>query len=856
MASLSTECRTPHLRVAALAALVAVLPHSVRPLAAQAPSRPSIVSQDSVMIVPDSTFAAGGLHRWLFGTHWRGAWRVPVRIPVLALGAIDGGLVPVQRGGGKQTQSLRLRAASGREYVFRSLRKDPSPLVPPELRGTFISDVLADQISASHPYAPLVVDRLLDAVGVPHASPVLAQLPSSGLGSFTAEFGGLVGFLELRATDDDAARFGAEEIEGTFDLLEKLDGDERHRVDARAYLSARLMDLWLGDWDRHADQWRWARRDSAGLRVWQAIPRDRDQAFSRYDGLLLGLARQVAPQLTVFGPDRGSALGLGWNARFLDRRLLGGLAPSAWDSTARALAARLTDAVIDSALARLPADPAAGASALRAALQVRRAGLPAAAEALRRLHAREAELYGTGGSDTLQVQREGDRLRAVLISARGDTLARREYAAGETAELRVYLGAGDDRVVVTGRGSAPMLRLITERGSDRIEAEQTRGLRAYDSDTVAASDGVGVQRRPATRSNSWAEAGGAVPPRDWGAQATGLPFVSAGPDLGLVIGTGIGRTTFGFRRAPAAVRVDARIGVATGAAAPIAALRIRWQHEQRTRATELQLLGSGAEQLQWYGAGNETLRDSVPRFYRARTITLRGRLLQSVAVGARGTFSIGPEVRWTRTARSTDRLLGVEQPYGFGDFGRVALLADLTVDTRDAPSGASRGILLQLGGSAAPELWDAASAYGELHGEVRTYLTPGRANAPTLALRAGGRAVIGTAPYLDRALIGGASTVRGLREQRFAGRQSAYGSAELRQALGRVKVVVPLRVGLFGFGDAGRVFETGESSDRWHWGAGGGLWAAIFQTGSTLSIGAARSDDRTTGIYLRAGMAF
>lgn len=825
------------------------------PLAAQDAALPAVRARDSVTQTLDTAFTAGGLHRVLFGAHWRDAWQVQLRVPVLALAAFDGGLQPLRRGGGKQTRSLRFRAASGREYVFRSLAKDPSPLVPPELRDSPITDVLDDQISASHPLAPLVVDRLLDAARVPHASPVLVQLPASGLGEFTADFGGLVGFLERRPTDEDAAAFGGGAIDGTPELLERLDGDGRHRVDARAYLAARLMDTRLGDWDRHADQWRWARRDSAGLRLWRPVPRDRDQAFARYDGVLLWVARRVAPQLTVFDTRIGGPLGLGWNARHLDRRLLGALPAAVWDSTARALAAVLTDAVIDEALARLPDDPRAGRDLLRAALRQRREELPAAADRLRRLHAEQAELVGTGRADTLVATRENGQLRVQLVSGRGDTLALRDFPSTETREVRVYLGGGADVVRVTGAGPAPLLRVIGETGADRVEAAGTAGVRVYDSDSIAAP-GLRVQRKPWPRSNAWAEAGGAQPPRDWGGLPTGLPSFRFGPDIGLVVGTGVGRTTFGFRKVPAAVQVNGIVGIATGVWGPIAGLNVRWFGEQSPHSTELQLLASGAEQLRWFGLGNETVRDSARRFYRARGITLRSRLLQHFGLARGVTFSLGPEVRWTRTDESADRLIGQERPYGFGNFGRVAAVADLVVDTRDAPTGASRGVHLTLGGSVTPGIWDAVETYGEVHGEIRTYLTPGRSNAPTLALRAGGRVVSGTAPWLDRAFLGGAQTVRGLPEQRFAGQRAAYGSAELRQALGRARILVPMRVGIFGFGDAGRVWVSGESSDQWHWGVGGGLWAAIFQQGATLSLGVARADDRTNGVYLRAGFGF
>ena len=106
----------------------------------------------------------------LFGKHYRDLWATPIRVEVLDLGRFAGGLRPTRRGGGKQTRSLRFQGGDGRAYQFRSTDKDPTLLVPPELRRTIAHRIVQDQISAGHPAAPLVVSPLLDATGVLHAS--------------------------------------------------------------------------------------------------------------------------------------------------------------------------------------------------------------------------------------------------------------------------------------------------------------------------------------------------------------------------------------------------------------------------------------------------------------------------------------------------------------------------------------------------------------------------------------------------------------------------------------------------------------------------------------------------------------
>ena len=49
----------------------------------------------------------------------------------------------------------------------------------------------------------------------------------------------------------------------------------------------------LADWDRHSDQWRWAsfEPDDEKGKIYLPIPRDRDIAMMRMNGLIPGAAR-------------------------------------------------------------------------------------------------------------------------------------------------------------------------------------------------------------------------------------------------------------------------------------------------------------------------------------------------------------------------------------------------------------------------------------------------------------------------------------------------------------------------------------------------------------------------------------
>ena len=63
----------------------------------------------------------------------------------------------------------------------------------------------------------------------------------------------------------------------------------------------------IGDWDRHEDQWRWALFEKEdGTEICKPIPRDRDQAFSKYDGTMISFLTRAIPglrKMQTYGED-------------------------------------------------------------------------------------------------------------------------------------------------------------------------------------------------------------------------------------------------------------------------------------------------------------------------------------------------------------------------------------------------------------------------------------------------------------------------------------------------------------------------------------------------------------------------
>jgi len=857
MAQLSRACLW-FVSLAAVLTPVALAGQATPP--ARPPTRQTVVAGDH--------YRAGWLHRLFLGSHYRDLWATPIEVDVLDLSRFAGGLTPTGCGGRRQTKVLRLLAKDGRQYVFRSVEKDPTLALPPELRATFAKGLVQDQISSAHPGAPLVVAPLLDATGILHVDPRIVLLPEDARlnGYDCVRPGFKLGMIEERPTEppeNDVGFAGAVELLGTKALFEHLEHSARNRVDSRAFLAARLMDVFIGDWDRHQDQWRWARFDSAEVRWWRPIPRDRDQAFARLDGVLLWLGGYYWPEVIGFGDEYPSIWRLTFTGQVPDRRLLVDLEKPVWDSVARTIQARLTDSVIVAAVRRLPPEyfQKSGA-ALTRALQQRRNHLLQASNRYYALVAGVVEVHATDERDVVAVERLGSGRVSVRLSAEGAVAPyyRRTFDGRETEEIRLYLHGGDDRLIVrgsAGSGGRPRLRVIGGGGDDELmDSSRAGSTRFYDdrgNNRFVKGPGTSVDRghyeEPPRDTSTLGR------PRDWGSHWMPLTWVGYSADIGLFVGAGADGTGYDFRRLPYNSHVRVRAGYATAAQTYRAEFTGEFRGIVPPAVVRLQMRASGIDVLRFYGFGNETVNTGPNEFYKVKQQQYLVAPALEFSLSRAAKVSVGPVLKFAHTNLVGGTFINVARPYGVEDLGQIGAAADVHVDTRDQPRAARRGITFGFGGSYYPRALDLTSPFGEGHVEASSYLTARIPLQPTLALRIAGKKVWGTYPFYEAAHVGGDTTVRGFVEHRFAGDAAVYGNVELRLSIAKFFVLVPGELGVFGLGDAGRVYLSGETSDRWHAAAGGGLWFSFLSRANTLSVAAAHSVEGTR-FYARAGLPF
>src|SRR5262245_22304925 len=399
------------------------------------PGATRVCSAETRKVVVGGQYAARGWHRFWFGSGYRDVWTTPVELPVLDLGSEAGGLTPVRPVGGLETPGLALKGADGKSYTFRNLIKEPERILPPEWRDTVPAKIFRDQMSAGHPAAAPIVSFLSRSVGILYERSRLVIMPDDpSLGEFQKTFGNQVGTFDTYPMPGDD---GITEIVSTQALYQRWRAGEAFKVDARAFLKARLLDLAVGNWDRHRKQWRWARVE--GKALWQPVPEDPDQAFSRYNGKVLSYVRLVQPKMMDYGGGYpGRIEGLTYNNGDVNNWLLSGLEWPVYEEVARELQAQLTDAVIDEAMRQGPPEwYAVAGSGMTAALKERRDGLVGYAGRFYRYLADRVDVRGSDQAETATLRNLADgSLEIALGPTGGEPYFRRRFATSETSEVR------------------------------------------------------------------------------------------------------------------------------------------------------------------------------------------------------------------------------------------------------------------------------------------------------------------------------------------------------------------------------------------------------------------------------------
>ncbi len=819
---------------------------------------------DSVAVVaanPD--YQAGAVYKFFLGKQNRDVWAIPVEAPYLDLGREAGGLTPIKRGGGMQTYSLRLQGADGYEYSLRSVDKDPSVSIPEPLRETVATEIVQDQIASIHPFAAYIIPPLARAAGIYYTQPRLVYVPDDPrLGVYRELFGGELMMLELRP-DDDMSEFdnfgNSKDVVSADKFYEEITEDNDHRPDQDAFVRARLFDMLLSDWDRHQYQWRWASFEPYELdptlegeartkgKIYRPIPRDRDWAFNRFNGLLPSIMRiGVDPKFQEFNYAYDNVKGLTRNGLWQDRRLTATVHRETWIEIAEELKTRLTDDVIEEAILEWPRSIIDyHGDEVVARLKARRDQLPEAAEIYYELLARYVDLVGSHKHERFEVTRLNEEATLVVIyktDKEGEILKeldRRMFFRSETSEIRLFGLDGNDQFVITGYAEQGIrIRAVGGAGHDTLIDESqipTGGNKVVFYDTMAPTTiqpglNTSVLRSPDPGINAYNQ-------KEYLHNAR-LPqvFFGRNSDDGIFVGGGLKLVNHGFRRLPfqSEQLIVGNVAFRTGAFNILYRSQFTDAIGMFDVLTELNYR-SPKNIRNFFGLGNETENEADdPFFYEAQFSTgkLSSALLLSDEFG--NEFSAGAHLYYVDLRR--DQLdLFIGQPgistRSFRDQAFAGMHTEFIADITDHPVNPKQGFIWHNRAELNAGIADSKSIYAPMFSTFSFFVSPSLSPQVTFASRVGVEHRVGEFPFFDASTVGGRRSVRGWRSDRFAGRTSFFTNAELRLKLLDYSTYIALgELGVLGFFDNGRVWTEADPTPgkTWHQGYGGGIWFSLF----------------------------
>jgi outer membrane translocation and assembly module TamA len=164
----------------------------------------------------------------------------------------------------------------------------------------------------------------------------------------------------------------------------------------------------------------------------------------------------------------------------------------------------------------------------------------------------------------------------------------------------------------------------------------------------------------------------------------------------------------------------------------------------------------------------------------------------------------------------------------------------------------TKGINFILGGGYVQNIKETNRSFAKVTTSLAAYLPLGKNFS--LALRAGGGTLNGTADYYHMNTLGGNENLRGYERERFFGKTTFFNNNEIRWVTGTRNYFFNGKIGLLAFYDRGRIWQPGEISNKWHSGYGGGLILIPFN--KIALVGTYGVSDEGGQLLLRASCFF
>ncbi|WP_312391259.1 metallophosphoesterase [Chryseobacterium sp.] len=818
----------------------------------------SIPSQVTSTIYPKKLTEQGGFYTWLWGEHYRKYYGMPIDLPTANIATLDGGYIPFREGGGNQSNSLRLKAQDGQEFVMRGVKKSAVRFLNNvafkkstfgnELNNTFPEKFLLDFYTTNHPFTPFSVGNLADKVNLFHSNPRLYYIPKQkALGEYNEHYGDEMYMIEERFSSDPktlASLGNAKDIVSTDDVLKNLNKNSKYSIDQESYIRARIFDMLIGDWDRHSDQWKWAEYQEGDKVIYKPIPRDRDQAFSKYDGTAFKIIMNIPAirHMKSFKDDIKSVKWLAMEPYPLDLIFLKRSTEPEWIEQAKYIQDHLSDKDIDEAFDNLPKEVKDETIAdIQRKLKARKLKLQTYASQYFDVLQEKVPLAGTVHPDKFVITKTGNSVNVKQYSLdkkqeNPELVFEKTYDDSKTKELWIYGLEDDDIYDVSGDGKPKTtIRLIGGYNHDTYNVTNGSKVKIYDfksqkntynthgaTKNISDDYDINTYNYKHPKYNFFA----------------GYPNLDYNPDDGVIVGLLGSYTVNNFIRDPFTQRHTLKVNFYTATAGFNVAYKGIFKKAIWGWDFNLDALYSTPRFSEnFFGLSNESPYDKQEterEYNRARISKIY--FAPSISRKSWGNIENKFQLNFenNKVQRKGNRFVDISQdvnPEVFNNqyFGG----ANYTFGYKNLDNAAfpTLGMEFLANLQWKTNLSNLDKNFFALEGTftIDHRIDP-RGNFVFANSSNGMWISNNNFEFYQAASIGGNNGMRAFRNDRFSGRSYFTNNSEIRWDFGRIRNnIVPANMGILLGYDLGRVWNDHEDSRKWHQSVGGGFWLSVVE---------------------------
>ena len=818
----------------------------------------------TVSVIPGIQYKAGRFRTKMMGQLYRNEWTTPVTLPYLDIGSYEGGMVPFAKGGGKQTDALKFVLPDGRQFGFRSVNKNVARNTQYILNNTVITDFNQELIANQIPFGDVVTSVLLDHTDIIHMRPRPFVMPDDPrLGPFREEFAGLIGTVEERPKSKKKKRpgfAGADKIISSNAMYRYLFKNNDNEVDRQSVARAFMFDIWVGDWDRHGDNWKWAGYKTGKNYTFKPVPKDRDHVFPIYQGKILRPYLKFTPHTADFVEEINSVYNLMFQGRHLTNFLNSKLNKDDWQEAADYLQSIFNEEIIDEAFEYMPKEIRHfSKERLKTTLLARLKELDKVPQYIEERFSKTGLMIGSNQSELFVAERLQNGAVSIKIfdhknGVQGPQIFEKTFLPNITKEIHLYGLGGEDQFRINGNTKTAIpIRIIGGNDADEIfdnsqVIEGKKKTLVYDtnkedkisksSETIVHRPYYSPQFNVYDFENSFLSGYGSF-------------YFATDEKIG--IKGKLEKLNRGFNKPVFKSKFILNFKIIPGLKSfkfkPKFIYNDFYQNQNLRIRGRMAINDTSFDDL--YGFGNSyTFSQQLEedRFYRLRNDNYSFSIGLEKPIFSRSHFrySLGVEHHDIRIKQDSSFLFINKnlKETALGKNSMIFIRTGFDINLLDNSAMPYDGTRIEIENTLYSGVEGVFDFYGKFDASAIQYFTASIFRPTTLILKLGGSFSYGDAPYYHLTSLGNNRDLKTFNSNQFVGYSGLYFNTMLRYDLGTIgKRFLPFNIGLLGYYDQGRVFfKERFSLENWRFGYGGGAYLTFLEGKIAVNFLAGRNE--------------